>query len=102
MCIRDRNNLVFLVADDGLRDEMKAKVLRRLALEALRSPQRLAELAQHQQDKVQEWYRRSEQEVALAIQQCYRHLFFPSRNNRIEGAPIDLGHTCLLYTSRCV
>lgn len=88
-----QNNLVFLVADDGLRDEMKAKVLRRLALEALRSPQRLAELAQHQQDKVQEWYRRSEQEVALAIQQCYRHLFFPSRNNRIEGAPIDLGHT---------
>lgn len=88
-----QNNLVFLVADDGLRDEMKAKVVRRLALESLRSPQRLAELAQHQQDKVHEWYRRSEQEVALAIQQCYRHLFFPSRNNRIEGAPVDLGHT---------
>lgn len=88
-----QNNLVFLVADDGLRDEMKAKVGRRLALESLRSPERLAELAQHQQDKVQEWYRRSEQEVALAIQQCYRHLFFPSRNNRIEGSPVDLGHT---------
>ena len=88
-----RNNLVFLVADEALRDEMKAKMIRRLALEAMCEPVRLAELAEHQQDKVKELYRRSEQELAVAIQQCYRHLFFPSRNNRVEGAGIDLGHT---------
>ncbi len=88
-----QNNLVFLVADDAQRDEMKARMVRRLALEAMQARERLAELAPHQQDKVQEWYRRSEQEVAVAVQQCYRHLFFPSRNNRVEGAGIDLGHT---------
>jgi hypothetical protein len=88
-----KNNLVFLVADDALRDEMKAKVTRRLALEAMRTPERMSELAEHQQNKVQELYKTSEQQVALAIQQCYRHLFFPTRNERIEGAAIDLGHT---------
>jgi hypothetical protein len=87
-----QNHLVFLVADHALRDEMKAKMVRRLALEALRLPERLAELAEHQQDKIQELYQRSEQELALAIQQCHRHLFFPSRNLRMEGASVELGH----------
>lgn len=31
-------------------------------------------------------------ELAVAIQQCYRHLFFPTRNLRIPDAGIDLGH----------
>ena len=31
--------------------------------------------------------------VAVAIQRCYRHMFFPSRNNRVEGALVELGHT---------
>ena len=88
-----QNNLVFLTADEGLKEEMKAKMVRRLALEAMRQPQRLDDLAEHQQQKVHELYERSEQELALAIQQCYRHLFFPSRNNRLEGASVDLGHT---------
>jgi hypothetical protein len=88
-----KNNLVFVVADDAQREEMKAKMVRRLALEAMREPERLKELAEHQQNKLHELYRRSEQEVALAIQQCYRHLFFPTRNDRIEGAGVDLGHT---------
>lgn len=88
-----KNNLVFLIADDSLRDEMKAKVQRRLALEAMRAPERLRELAEHQQNKINELYRRSEQEVALAIQQCYRHLFYPTRNERIDNVGVDLGHT---------
>jgi hypothetical protein len=66
---------------------------RRLALEAMRQPQRLNELAEHQQEKIQEYYQRSEQELALSIQQCYRHMFFPTRNDRLGGADIDLGHT---------
>lgn len=88
-----KNNLVFLIADESLRDEMKGKMVRRLALEAMRAPDRIKELAEHQQDKLNELYRKSDQEVALAIQQCYRHLFFPTRNEKIEGAVIDLGHT---------
>jgi hypothetical protein len=35
----------------------------------------------------------SDRDVALAIQHCYRHLFFPTRNEKIEGAVVDLGHT---------
>jgi hypothetical protein len=88
-----RNNLVFLVADGGLRGEMEAKVVRRLALEAMKAPDRLEQLAAHQQDKVRELYQRSEQEIAVAIQQCFRHLFFPSRSHRVGDEDVDLGHT---------
>lgn len=87
-----RNNLVFLVADDAFRDEMKNKQIYRLALEAMRQTDRLKQLAPHQQDKVNELYRKSEQEIAIAIQQCYRHLFYPSKNNQIDGANVDLAH----------
>ncbi|ARV59179.1 hypothetical protein BZZ01_11540 [Nostocales cyanobacterium HT-58-2] len=86
------NNLVFLVADDATRDEMKNKMLYRLALDAMRSPDRLAQLPEHQQEKVNELYKKSEQELAIIIQQCYRHLFYPSRN-RLEVANVDLAHT---------
>ena len=87
-----RNNLIFLVADDDKRDEMKNKIIYRLALESMRQTDRLKQLASHQQEKVNELYRRSEQEIALAIQQCYRHLFYPSKNNQIDGASVDLAH----------
>ena len=89
-----KNNLLFLVADEKGREEMKEKIHYRLALEAMRTPQRLNQLPEHQQDKVQEYYRRSEQEIAIAIQQCYRHLFYPSRN-RMEGAEVNLAHTAI-------
>ncbi|MEQ1897466.1 MAG: DUF499 domain-containing protein [Vicinamibacterales bacterium] len=88
-----QNHLMFLVADDQLRDEMKQSMIRRLALQAMRTPDRLAELAPHQQDKVRELFQRSEQQVAVAIQRCFRHLFFPSRNTKIDGALVELGHT---------
>jgi len=87
-----QNNLVFLVADDASRDEMKNKMLYRLALEAMLSPDRLEQLPEHQRDKVNELYKKSEQELAIIIQQCYRHLFYPSRN-RLDGASVDLAHT---------
>jgi len=88
-----QNNVVFLVADDRGRDDMKAKVVRRLALGAIQQPHILEDLAKHQQDSVQEEYKKSEQAVATAIQQCYRHLFYPSRNNQVEGAVVEVGHT---------
>ena len=88
-----QNHLAFLVADEPLRDEMKHAMVRRLALQAMCAPARLAELAPHQQQKVRELYQKSEQGLAVAIQRCYRHLFFPSRNNRVEGALVELGHS---------
>lgn len=88
----NRNNVVFLVADSNGVATMKAKMTRRLALGALRSPDRLRELAEYQQKKLGELYERSNQELALGIQQTYRHIFYPSRN-RLEGAEVDLAHT---------
>jgi hypothetical protein len=90
-----QNNLVFLVADDGLREAMKAAMIRRLALQAICRPERIGQLADHQQPDVRERLRASEQRLATAIQSCYRHVFFPSRNNRLEGSPVELGHTAL-------
>lgn len=88
-----QNHLVFLVADDQLRNDMKDAMVRRLALEAMRVPDRLKDLAEHQQEKVQQLYQKSEQAVAVAIQRCYRHLFFPSRSHKVEGGLVELGHT---------
>lgn len=90
----NRNNLVFLLADQARKAEMKHQMVRRLALNELRKPERLNEFAEHQRDRILEWYRRSEQELALAIQQCYRHVLYPSRN-RVEGADVDLAHTAI-------
>lgn len=90
----NRNHLVFLIADEGRKDEMRHKMARRLALRELRKPERLNDLAEHQQAMVKELESRSETEVAVAIQQCYRHIFYPSRSGRVTDA-IDLGHSAI-------
>ena len=89
-----RNNLVFLVADDARKEEMKDKMINRLALIELKNPELLKDLAQHQQDKVKELESKSITELAVAIQQCYRHVFYPSRN-RVGTSDVDLAHTAL-------
>ena len=89
-----RNNLVFIVAEDAKIEDMRQKTARRLALRELKSPERLADLAEHQQAKVRELETRSETEVAIAIQQAYRHLLYPSRT-RVSGASVDLAHSAL-------
>ena len=89
-----RNHLVFAVADAERTADMQSAAVRRLALQALLRPERLAELAEHQQATVREQAARSEQELAVAIQQCYRHLFYPSRN-RVGAADVDLAHTAI-------
>ncbi|MCA3396953.1 MAG: ATP-binding protein [Roseomonas sp.] len=89
-----RNNLLFVVAEDGRVDAMRAKMMRRLALRALKSPSRLGELAEHQQATVREHEAKSEAEAAIAIQQCFRHIFFPS-NLRIGSSAVSLTHTAL-------
>ena len=89
-----RNHLAFVAADESGKAEMQRRARLRLALRALRRPDRLTDLAEHQQDQVRELEARSEQELAIAIQQAYRHLFFPSRDRMYtEGA--DLQHTAI-------
>lgn len=73
-----RNNLVFVVADERLRENMKDRVRTRLALIELQKPDRIRLLADHQQLKVREEFQQSTFAIAQAIVQCYRHLFYPS------------------------
>ena len=89
-----RNHLVFVVADEAHKEEMQRKVRERLALQELKKPDRLLDLAEHQQDKVRELEAKSEHDLAIAIQQCYRHVFYPSRN-RIGNSLVDLAHSAL-------
>ena len=89
-----RNNLAFAVADDARKDEMRRKTYRRLALRELKKPERLVDLAEHQQAQIREMEARSEQELAIAIQQCYRHVFYPSRN-RVGASEVDLAHSAI-------
>ena len=89
-----RNNLVFVAADEARREDMRRRVYRRMALREMKKPERLVELAEHQQANVREMEQRSEQELALAIQQCYRHVFYPSRN-RVGTSDADLAHTAI-------
>ena len=87
----NRNIVAFLIADEARKDEMRRKMIRRLALRELRKADRLTELADHQQAMVKELEGRSEHEVAVAIQQCYRHVFYPSTADRMQ-TDIDLAH----------
>ena len=89
-----RNNLVFVAADDARKEDMRRAARRRLALRELRKPERLGELAEHQQDRVRELEQGSEHGLAVAIQQCYRHVFYPSRNRLAQGK-VDLAHTAI-------
>ena len=89
-----RNNLVFVAADEARKEDMRRRAYRRLALREMKKPERLVELAEHQQANVREMEQRSEQELALAIQQCYRHVFYPSRN-RVGTSDVDLAHTAI-------
>jgi hypothetical protein len=89
-----KNNLVFIVADEARKDEMRRKMVRRLALKELVREDRLAELAPHQREAVRGMETGSEAVLATAIQQCYRHLFYPSKV-RLSGADVDLAHSAV-------
>lgn len=89
-----RNNILFVVAEESRVELMREAMVRRLALRGLKSPTRLGELAEHQQITVREEEAKSEAQVAIAIQQCFRHVFYPS-TSRVETASVPLGHTAL-------
>lgn len=90
-----RNNLVFAVADETKVNEMKRAIVRRLALQELKRPDRLRELAEHQQAKVLELEKKSETEAAIAIQQCYRHVLYPSRTSLGGAGTFQLAHAVI-------
>lgn len=89
-----RNNLIFIVADEKLRDNMKEKMRRRLALAELKKPERVRSLAEHQQRKVNEEFEKSSLEISQTILYCYRHLFFPS-NLPMPGSNDPIAHVVI-------
>ena len=88
-----RNHLLFVATDDDGKAEMQRRARLRLALRALKRADRLRDLADHQQDHVLELEARSEQELALAIQQGYRHVLYPSPNR--ADPKVALAHTAI-------
>ena len=90
-----RNNLLFVVADETKVNEMKRAIVRRLALQELKRPERVKELAEHQQTKIFELEKKSETEAAIAIQQCYRHILYPSRNALGGAGSVQLAHSVI-------
>ena len=88
-----RNHLAFVATDDEGKAEMQRRARLRLALRALKRADRLAHLAEHQQDQVLELEARSEQELAIAIQQAYRHVLYPSANRADPN--VSLAHTAI-------
>jgi hypothetical protein len=90
-----KNNLVFVVADHAKVADMKQAMLRRMALQELKRPERLTELADHQQAKVLELEKKSETELAIAIQQAYRHILYPSRSALGGPGTPQLAHSAI-------
>ncbi|MFY9340948.1 MAG: DUF499 domain-containing protein [Planctomycetota bacterium] len=85
------NNFVFLAADKHAVPDMKQAVAKRLALMAIQSSDQFQQLPDYQQEKVKEELRKSESTVALAVLQCYRHIYYPS--------PRGVGDVKLAHTS---
>lgn len=92
-----RNNVVFVAAEEAKIEDMRGSMARRLALLELKKPERLAQLAEHQQAKVRELESKSETAVAISIQQTYRHVFYPSKVGAIGTT--ELGHTAIEISS---
>ena len=73
----NRNNVVFLLADRRKIADMEDAVARRLALEDL-DARGTGSLAEHQVQRLRQLKQGAVQGAAVAIQQCYRHVFYPS------------------------
>ena len=89
-----RNNLLFVIAGEREIARMKDITRRRLALAELRKPEHIKNLADHQQRKVNEEFQTSLLDQAVAILQCYRHLFYPS-HMAMPDTQLPVGHTAI-------
>jgi len=75
----NRNNLVFVCADQLQVDDMSRKARTTMALQQMEQGDLFASLQTHQQSQVKERYGRAQQAFALVVQQAYRHVFYPER-----------------------
>lgn len=93
---RNRNNLVFVCADGLQVDDMLRKTRTTLALGQMQRGDLFASLQSHQQEQVKERHGRAQQAFALAVQQAYRHVFYPERGPWPEVA---LVHAAITVTN---
>jgi hypothetical protein len=91
---QNRNNLVFLAADRDLTDAMRRRMLRHIAIRELRNSPTFGQLADYQQRNLEGELGKSRSAAAVAVQQTYRHLFYPS-GSRLEGASVTLNHSVI-------
>src|ERR1035437_396095 len=90
-----KNNLVFVAADERAIPNMRDLVRRRLTHGLLQKPEEHHfTLADYQKIKIKADYEKLKLDVAMAILQCYRRLFYPS-SSRMTGAQLDLGHAII-------
>jgi hypothetical protein len=92
----NRNNLVFVCADALQVDDMLRKTRTYLALQQMQQGDLFASLQSHQQAQVKERYGQAQQGFAVAVQQCYRHVFYPERGQWPE---VPLTHAAITVTS---
>ncbi|MDE0094449.1 MAG: DUF499 domain-containing protein [Gammaproteobacteria bacterium] len=91
-----RNHIVFLVAEKQSIDDMKRRARRRLALNQLKAPERIGTFADHQQAKIHELESKSVCNLTIAIQTCYRHMFYPS-SERLPKENLYVAHAVIEY-----
>ncbi|MCB9932998.1 MAG: ATP-binding protein [Planctomycetes bacterium] len=94
---KNRNNVVFLVADDRLGKQMREAARRYIALGDLERSPMMRELADYQQQKVKEEYKKSRFHLAEAILHAYRHLYYPSAAG--PEAKAQLSHAIIELTA---
>ena len=92
----NRNNLVFVCADALQVDDMLRKTRTYLALQQMQQGDLFASLQSHQQAQVKERYGQAQQGFAVAVQQCYRHVFYPERG---QWSEVPLTHAAITVTS---
>ncbi len=74
-----KNNLLFLVADQGQVESMVTKAQRYLAIHRLVSdPERMKDFPENTRKKLKEMSQAAELEVRVAITKAYRYLYYPS------------------------
>ncbi len=80
---RFKNHLLFLVADKDRRERMVDLAQKYLAIQIIKEDRdRMGELAEEQQDRLQTMYEQSGLNMRVAITKCYRFLYYPD-----AGAP---------------
>ncbi len=94
---KNRNNVVFLVADDRLGKQMREAARRNIALGDLERSAQMKDLAEYQQNKVKEEHKKSRLFLANAILIAYRHLYYPSAAGADSKA--QLAHTIIELTA---